>query len=425
MLTNNVAALERSKSVSRDEALAILERVRDYGERALPVTRLLEERSEASVIVASADNADLDGMTQVLARMNPAGLIAGMRVLLVASGAERAVLVLRSPADAPAITAAASDAGIELTVEISDMVDARGHKNGLMLNIETLAAIADFLSGAKPGVILSLGECSPRELPFGTPLSELTSACGIKAISIGHRFLAPDALDEPVSGEKSYGSGVLRFFGEDDCLVERARRELSALRMRSCGKCVICREGLYQLAAIFIDATENRSRKDDRSMIEELAAAMTDSARCQLGRAAGASAASLVSAFGSEFEEHVKRHHCTAGECLAYTTFYVDPDVCQGCGECVRACPASCIEGRPGYVSVVDAFACTRCGACVASCPSGAVKKTTESAPKLPDRQVRVRGGSARPDDGSEEPTRGRTPARRGRTTLVMPGKKP
>ena len=52
-----------------------------------------------------------------------------------------------------------------------------------------------------------------------------------------------------------------------------------------------------------------------------------------------------------------------------------DAAACARCGECVAACPASCIELPEGGTGtpVVDAGACVRCGHCVAACPEGSV----------------------------------------------------
>lgn len=52
-----------------------------------------------------------------------------------------------------------------------------------------------------------------------------------------------------------------------------------------------------------------------------------------------------------------------------------DAAACARCGECVAACPASCIELPKGGTGApaVDAGACVRCGHCVDACPEGSV----------------------------------------------------
>lgn len=52
-----------------------------------------------------------------------------------------------------------------------------------------------------------------------------------------------------------------------------------------------------------------------------------------------------------------------------------DAAACARCGDCVAACPASCIELPDGATGapVVDAGACVRCGQCADACPEGGV----------------------------------------------------
>lgn len=50
----------------------------------------------------------------------------------------------------------------------------------------------------------------------------------------------------------------------------------------------------------------------------------------------------------------------------------VDADKCNGCGECVDACPTSVLELVDGKASVTDAE-CLGCESCVAVCSNDAV----------------------------------------------------
>ena len=93
---------------------------------------------------------------------------------------------------------------------------------------------------------------------------------------------------------------------------------------------------------------------------------------------------------GEEIDAHLRRHSCPAGQCTSYLSVYVDPQACQGCGDCIDVCPVGCIEGRDGFISMIDEFDCTKCGACVKACPEGAVKYAEGRVPPLPERLTRV-----------------------------------
>ena len=53
-------------------------------------------------------------------------------------------------------------------------------------------------------------------------------------------------------------------------------------------------------------------------------------------------------------------------------TTVIDPNLCTGCGLCVRVCPADTIEIRDG-MALVTGDHCLACGHCAAICPTGAI----------------------------------------------------
>ncbi|MEJ2671335.1 MAG: 4Fe-4S binding protein, partial [Deltaproteobacteria bacterium] len=77
--------------------------------------------------------------------------------------------------------------------------------------------------------------------------------------------------------------------------------------------------------------------------------------------------------FKDEYLAHVVEHRCPAGVCRDLITYSIDPDICNGCGACARACPQGCISGQKKKPHTIDASVCIRCGMCMDECPVGAV----------------------------------------------------
>jgi len=70
----------------------------------------------------------------------------------------------------------------------------------------------------------------------------------------------------------------------------------------------------------------------------------------------------------------------------------VQSELCQGCGLCVRDCPAFALElerqegGRFQLVHYRDR--CAYCGQCADSCPQGAIALVSEFVPPTPRRDT-------------------------------------
>jgi len=110
-----------------------------------------------------------------------------------------------------------------------------------------------------------------------------------------------------------------------------------------------------------------------------------------------------------------------------------DAAACARCGECVAACPASCIELTEGGAGapVVDAGACVRCGACVAACPEGGIslEGPEELAAYAREDLVLRPGVPPREQDAGPPPSRvyrlavGLAPGRKVRPVDLMEGR--
>lgn len=70
----------------------------------------------------------------------------------------------------------------------------------------------------------------------------------------------------------------------------------------------------------------------------------------------------------------------------------IDADLCQGCGSCVRDCPALALilerENRETFRLTYYADRCGYCGQCETSCRFGAISLINEFAEATPQRQA-------------------------------------
>ncbi len=51
----------------------------------------------------------------------------------------------------------------------------------------------------------------------------------------------------------------------------------------------------------------------------------------------------------------------------------VDPNICIGCGKCVKACLTNALAIINGKAKLVDEKRCDGFGSCIAACPSNAI----------------------------------------------------
>jgi len=71
----------------------------------------------------------------------------------------------------------------------------------------------------------------------------------------------------------------------------------------------------------------------------------------------------------------------------------VSPDHCIGCGACVAACPAGCLQLKNGRISF-DRQSCLGCGACAVVCRTKAIEiRWSETLENLQEKMVEYAGG--------------------------------
>lgn len=170
------------------------------------------------------------------------------------------------------------------------------------------------------------------------------------------------------------GSGGLIVMDEDNCMVDVARFFLEFTQDESCGKCPPCRIGTKRMLEILNRICDGKGEEGDIERLEQLALGIKSAALCGLGQTAPNPVLSTIRYFRDEYEAHIKQKKCPAGVCKNLLDYYIDDDMCRGCGICAKKCPVGCISGERKQPHVINPIPCIKCGTCLDSCPFGAVK---------------------------------------------------
>lgn len=196
------------------------------------------------------------------------------------------------------------------------------------------------------------------EVPMGITLREIVFDIGggipggkrFKAVQTGGPsggVLPASALDLPVDFESLsaagsiMGSGGMLVVDEDTCMVDTARFFLSFIQDETCGKCIPCRWGTKQMLDILDDITNGKGMIEDIDLLLELGLSIKDSSLCGLGQSAPNPVLTTIRYFRDEYEEHIKKSHCSAAVCRGLVK-----------APCSHTCPAS--VDAPRYIRLVN-----------------------------------------------------------------------
>ena len=170
------------------------------------------------------------------------------------------------------------------------------------------------------------------EVPMGITLREIVFDIG-GGIPGGRRFKAVQTggpsggclpsqfLDMPVDYESLakagsiMGSGGMIVMDESSCMVDVAKYFMDFCMTESCGKCVPCRVGTYQMNGLLARITERAATGQELAMLEELSDLLRNTSLCGLGQSAPNPVMSTLRYFAEEYKAHVEGKRCPAGVC--------------------------------------------------------------------------------------------------------------
>ena len=230
------------------------------------------------------------------------------------------------------------------------------------------------------------------EVPMGTTLREIVfdigggmfADKGIKAIQTGGPsggVIPKEYLDTPIDYDNLQklgsimGSGGMIVMDEDDCLVDIAKFYLGFCVDESCGKCVPCRIGGYQMLTVLNRIVEGKGILEDIEKLKKISLAMQKASLCALGQTASNPVVSTLRYFEPEYLEHIVNKKCKSHKCTHLLNYNVIEDKCKRCRVCVINCPVNAITGDKEKGFLVEHDKCIRCGKCFEVCKFGAISK--------------------------------------------------
>jgi len=250
--------------------------------------------------------------------------------------------------------------------------------------------------GSKGTKVFSVvGKCKNTglvEVPMGITLREIVEdICGgvqgnkkLKAVQTGGpsggcipASLAdlPVDFDSLTEAGSMMGSGGMIVMDEDTCMVDVAKYFTNFLRKESCGKCTPCREGTEIMYQTLCRISKGEGREEDLELLEEIGETMKVASLCALGQTAANPVLSTIRYFREEYLEHIRNGACPAGVCRDLLAYRIVPELCTGCGKCLRACPNEAITGEKKRPHVIEPGKCIACGICYEQCAFDAVER--------------------------------------------------
>jgi bidirectional [NiFe] hydrogenase diaphorase subunit len=170
------------------------------------------------------------------------------------------------------------------------------------------------------------------EVPMGITLREMVFDIGggipegrqFKAVQTGGPSggcLPSECLDMPVDYESLaragsiMGSGGMIVMDESSCMVDVAKYFMDFCMTESCGKCIPCRVGTYQMHRLLDAITKLQASPKDVTLLEELCDLVKNTSLCGLGQSAPNPVLSTLRYFADEYKAHIEHNQCVAGVC--------------------------------------------------------------------------------------------------------------
>jgi bidirectional [NiFe] hydrogenase diaphorase subunit len=170
------------------------------------------------------------------------------------------------------------------------------------------------------------------EVPMGITLREMVFEIGggipegrqFKAVQTGGPSggcLPAECLDMSVDYESLaragsiMGSGGMIVMDDSSCMVDVAKYFMDFCMTESCGKCIPCRVGTYQMHRLLETITKLQATPKEVELLEELCDLVKNTSLCGLGQSAPNPVLTTLRYFGAEYKAHIEQKRCAASVC--------------------------------------------------------------------------------------------------------------
>lgn len=377
----NMTAQEICQAV---EKAAIME----VGDQPAPVIEKLEwaGKNKPSSLFVGVSNADFSDFLVGVLLAEKENFALGLSAVLKVTGVSGIVLGISEFNQTAGLEAYLTDCSVPVTVQRKMRDQTAPDEAELFLHAETVLAIGELLSSpeqyaAKKYVSITAdGKQYTGAVPYGVTFRQMIQTIAgdiadIKAVIVGGvtgTILSNSDLDKTVDVH-NIKNGSIEVLSKNNCIVACIKDGMGFAYGQSCGKCTYCREGSYQLKSMFQDMTDGKANAADPDSVTAIASAMQPNCLCPRGQYVSGFFASIQPLFADEIKEHAAHKKCPAGVCMKAARIGISGLLCKGCGDCMDACKYNAIEGKPGYISMIDELSCVQCGDCIKVCPNGAI----------------------------------------------------
>ena len=166
----------------------------------------------------------------------------------------------------------------------------------------------------------------------------------------------------------------------------------------ACGKTVYCRDGLLQLKQIIIDISNGKGLIEDLMTLEDICKMLKTGSQCLLAETIADQVMRSMEDNRGEWEKHCSQKLCSSMTCKGCYSLYIDPSVCNGCGECKSRVSDDAILGAAGMIHIIKNDSGLKEMAIKEVCSYGAIKKAGILKPQVPQSLIPV--GTFKPAAG-------------------------